>query len=267
LEEGAIDAARARLSEALEAHRRLADRWYEAERSGHLGYLELIAGRLDRAREHLEEAVRGHRAGGDERQAALFDAARAACAAELGLAEEVERELDALGATLASAGLAAIGAIFRAHVALVRERGSGEAAARARALVERAEGALGLEARLAARALASALARLAGATPRALAVARDGAWIARGSEKTSLDGAPRRILAALAAARELTPGRALDVDALFAAGWPSEGAPRDKRTNRVRVTLTRLRRAGLREVLIARSGGYLLDPSAPIRVL
>ena len=65
--------------------------------------------------------------------------------------------------------------------------------------------------------------------------------------------------------RLAAPGRALDVDALFAAGWPGEKAHPDSSTSRVYVAISTLRKAGLKDVLLRRDDGYLFDPDVALR--
>ena len=75
--------------------------------------------------------------------------------------------------------------------------------------------------------------------------------------------AQRRVLALLVEQRLARPGEGLAVDALFAAGWPGERAHPEHEANRVYNVIKRLRRAGLREVLVRRDDGYLIDPALP----
>lgn len=75
----------------------------------------------------------------------------------------------------------------------------------------------------------------------------------------------RRMVRALADAHQAGPDRALDVDALFDAGWPGERIAHESRRNRVHVNLAKLRTLGLRGLLVRGSGGYQLDPAVPVR--
>jgi tetratricopeptide (TPR) repeat protein len=258
LEEGATDAARERLRGAIEAHRQLVDRWLEAEFHGHLGCLELVAGRPDVAKPSLEEAIRLHGVTRDEKRIAFFEAVRAACVAELGGIEEAERALAEIRA------LDRTGPVMRAcaaHVELAKRTGEARRE-EARALAASLVATSVPEQRIVGRALESALARLRASPVAEIVVARDGAWLKSGDIESSFDGAAaRRLVAWLAQRRVSAPGVSLDVDALFAAGWPDERASAETRRNRVRVALTRLRRAGLRDLLVARKDGYHLDPA------
>ncbi len=79
-------------------------------------------------------------------------------------------------------------------------------------------------------------------------------------------GPLRRIVAALAEARDRPEDRALDVDELLERGWPGERVMPDAAKNRVYVAVATLRKLGLKDVLIRRDDGYLFDPEVPIRV-
>ena len=266
LEEGAHDAARERLAQAAQGHRQLADRWLEAEGVGHLGCVELVTERFEAAARCFAEAEHLHRETGDRQRAAFFAAARAPCLAELGHRHEAERALERAAEVLEPIGRAAVTSVCTAHVSLLRDPSSID---RAREVARAELEGRRPEARILARALSRAVERAEKSLLHSThwIVARDGAWHRREHAPVRIDSAPqRRLLAFLARARLESPGVALDVDRLFEAGWPGETADRERRTNRVRVMLTRLRAAGLREVLLARKDGYLLDPAMPLRL-
>ncbi len=101
----------------------------------------------------------------------------------------------------------------------------------------------------------------------ALAVEVSGRWFrAPGGEAVSLRRrtALRQILACLAASRERDPGTALPVATLVEAGWPSERVMAKAGVDRVYNAVATLRRLGLREHLLRRDEGYLLDPETPL---
>lgn len=77
-------------------------------------------------------------------------------------------------------------------------------------------------------------------------------------------GPMRRMLAALVDARQSRPGRTLDRDALFGAGWPDERVQIEAAATRVRVAVATLRKLGLRELLVTRDDGYLIDPEVEV---
>lgn len=74
----------------------------------------------------------------------------------------------------------------------------------------------------------------------------------------------RRILLALATARSEAPGAALSWEKLVSAGWPSEHPKVDAAKNRVYGAIAGLRSLGLRDLLLSRDEGYLLDPAVSI---
>ncbi len=92
------------------------------------------------------------------------------------------------------------------------------------------------------------------------------AWFAIGGVRVALSrrGPLRRMLGALVEARLTRPGEALDRDALSRAGWPNERILDQAAASRVRVGVATLRKLGLRELLVTRDDGYLIDPRAHI---
>jgi len=76
------------------------------------------------------------------------------------------------------------------------------------------------------------------------------------------DGVAARLFAALAQARLESPGRVVPVPELVRRGWPEVDVEAGR--NRLYVTLTRLRRAGL-SLIEHHDGGYRLDPTVPVR--
>ena len=80
-------------------------------------------------------------------------------------------------------------------------------------------------------------------------------------------GTLSRILRALAERHAASPGEALDVYELGEAGWPGQRIGTEAAVNRVRVALTTLRKLGLRELLVSRDDGYLLDPKARVAIV
>lgn len=72
-------------------------------------------------------------------------------------------------------------------------------------------------------------------------------------------GPLRRIVLALADQQRVQPGKALSVADMFAAGWPQQNVNPRAAAARVYTAMYTLRRMGLRNVLIRRDDGYLLD--------
>lgn len=109
-----------------------------------------------------------------------------------------------------------------------------------------------------------------GAGDEALVVARDGAWIvlpnARKRVELGRAAALRRLVHRLAVERLRYPGRPVSPRALVAAGWPDERILPAAAKNRLHVSVARLRRVGLGDLLLHREEGYLLDPAVPARL-
>jgi predicted ATPase len=118
------------------------------------------------------------------------------------------------------------------------------------------------EVRWALARLRANLAEANAATARTVAIGAEGRWFELpGGDRVDLSKrrALRLILAALA-----TADRALDLDELLAAGWPGENVVPEAGQARVYTAVATLRRMGLRELLLRRDDGYLLDPSIAI---
>lgn len=101
-----------------------------------------------------------------------------------------------------------------------------------------------------------------------LVVATDAAWFRiEGGEPVDLSRRDplRRVLARLVEAREVAPTRAVSSADLIAAGWPGERMSVSSARNRLRNAIATLRHMGLRDVLMTRSDGYLLDPDRALR--
>lgn len=101
-------------------------------------------------------------------------------------------------------------------------------------------------------------------------IARSGAWVrTSGAGQADLHGRPllQRLVAALVCAHQSGSTRAMDVDSLFAAGWPGDQTRGRARTNRVYVALTKLRKLGLANALLRTPGGYSLDPDAGVEIV
>ncbi|MEL6346647.1 MAG: tetratricopeptide repeat protein [Myxococcota bacterium] len=100
-------------------------------------------------------------------------------------------------------------------------------------------------------------------------ISQDGTWFqSPGSAPMSLTHRPThaRVLAALAHTRHMQPGASLNTAALARAGWPDERILPRAAANRVRVTISGLREAGLRPLIQRRRNGWVLDPDTPIAI-
>jgi hypothetical protein len=99
----------------------------------------------------------------------------------------------------------------------------------------------------------------------ALELGLDAAWVVLPSgERLSLSAKPamRRLLMALIEGHRI--GASLTTDELFEGGWPKESIRSDSARNRVRVALSRLRKAGFAELLERTPDGMRLRPSLEI---
>lgn len=274
-----------RASALLEAS---GDRRLFAINEGNRGLLAHESGRLVAAQEANARAAELLAMVGDVRSEGLCRARLGSVLAERGQLDAARRELARAEALLERAddrlGLDAL-ALHRALLALCEARRELDASGdrsrwsaeteRVRALLSRttadAEGARSLsdDVRIAATIVARALddnATVREHTPsatrprNALVVGPETMWF-RIDDHPVQDlrayGPLRRVLDALIDAR--SQGRPLSIEDVFSAGWPGEKAIASAASNRVHVTLSELRRRGLRPWLIQRDGRYALS--------
>jgi predicted ATPase len=104
------------------------------------------------------------------------------------------------------------------------------------------------------------------ATPPDLQVELDGRWFVRGADTVQLGRrrAARFVLAALVEARLQRPGAGVSADEVLAEGWPGERVLHDAGQLRVRNVVRELRALGLRDFLLTRDDGYLIDPAVAV---
>lgn len=122
--------------------------------------------------------------------------------------------------------------------------------------------------RVPARALLQRIERARGPTPRrTLTVGPECRWL-QVADGPDVDLRRRwriqRVLRRLLEAHQASPGAWLDVAAIFAAGWPGESARPASVTNRVYVTVSRLRKLGLGDLLESDSRGFRIRPDAEV---
>lgn len=104
-------------------------------------------------------------------------------------------------------------------------------------------------------------------SPRGVTVGPDAAWVAGSDgERHPLGRAQRRIVKALADLHRRDPAATLTMWDVLEAGWPGEQPVFEAGANRVYVTIARLRRMGLRDVLERFDDGYRLSPRAQVRL-
>src|SRR5262249_55671892 len=100
-----------------------------------------------------------------------------------------------------------------------------------------------------------------------LRVARDGRFFEAADSKhvdiTQRD-ALRRLVIALVEARLERAGEPVPIASLIGIGWPGEHVPYQAGWARLRAAIKMLRALGLRELIITRNGGYLLDETASV---
>ncbi len=275
-ERQSFDRARSLLEQALARLRDAGEMHYEAIYASVCGDLLFELGELDDARRWYAHGARFLGRFLTHRQTAILHAAAATLEARAGDdgaaqrhlsiaragAAQVENpvvhlvvELHGLGVEVARAGARERGALIERAVTRLEElRGSTPAAEVA---------AASLDVRFAMRMLARGL---EGAPSGAvtLRVARGGLWFAvADAERVDLGrrGALRRLLVALCERHATHPDVGAPVDTLVAIGWPGERVLVEAAATRVRVAIATLRRHGLRQVLLTRDDGYLIDPA------
>jgi len=226
--------------------------------NGNLGWLEIAAHRLDRAAAQFDQAV-------TQAHAVGFSFAEAQFSASLGAAEALRQRVDAaeaaferaerVAATCPSPTLRLSIDTLRGLLDLARRR-TAEAEQRL-AAAERSPRLDG-DGRLAVRVLRRALDTSPSTPPDEVRLLLDAEarLLLFGPVSISLARHPSlwRMVEALVSARERAA--ALDVDALFAAGWPGERIGRRAARNRVHVGLSTLRKLGLSGVLVNDDDGY-----------
>ncbi len=242
--------------------------------------------RLDDARDTFDRAVRVLHDVGDIVHEAYFLAQLAAVIATQGGVEEAvnlyaraEKRFEASGHTseMWKLGLR----LQRCHIDLARSRqaeseGVVELASKLRDEVREQIGSLPAESTDDVRIAARMLARALSAPPKhpepkpivgALTVSEDASsvWLPTTTRVSLEKRKPvRLLLLRLIVEHEKNPGHPLTVDDLLAAGWPGERVIRDAGASRVYVALGTLRKLGMRDVILSRDGGYLLDPAVKI---
>ncbi|MFT3771346.1 MAG: tetratricopeptide repeat protein [Minicystis sp.] len=285
-----IEQARGRLVEAerlyLEAVRMLrgvGDRRHECLALDGLGTLYEITDRPREARA-CYEAGRAHLAGTGSREEHAILGHLGRLSAREDQIEEARVHLEAAEKIEVPASARAAIEIYRAHLDLALARralagGDGDAAARhEESARRRAAGVRAGQHLTEARLPLEVLAReLAAFEQRRSAEARDAAalivhpfgdWIRLPSgERVDLERRPvlSRLLVALMAQRLAAPDAPVAAEALIAAAWPGERVIASAAAARLYVSVSTLRKIGLRDLLLKRRRGYLLDPAVPAR--
>ncbi|MBL8684560.1 MAG: tetratricopeptide repeat protein [Myxococcales bacterium] len=282
-EQGRLDEARETLQRALDGHMRYGERWYEAETRTYFGFLSLESGAATEADRWFREATAIHDETNDVASKSMADVGRVLALHELGeraaaraLLEEIEARVTMIDR---SAVVETIDLARRADgVSVARQLAASgsnhEAESKAGELRDGLRGVLAerpeAELRIVLRSLLAIVERLLARWQegvrgaRAFEVAFDGSWVRVDGVTIELTRASeRKMVLALARAN----GAPLSLEALFDAGWKGERAAPEAKTNRVRVALTGLRRAGLRSVIERTAEGYRLSPDCAIKLL
>jgi predicted ATPase/Tfp pilus assembly protein PilF len=259
-EQGDLDAARALVDRALEVQRAVGDRRYSSYLLGCRAQIDHEAGREADAERDYRDAIAQCRDVKNTRIEGLFIACLGAllantkrkreAVASFARAEELLRSVDD-HVRLAAA---------RVHAGQVLD----EAGIRERLEEGREHAGHSDDVRFAIRLLE----RRVAAAGDALFVARDGSSFRAPSGALvdlSKKVSAKRILAALADARESSSGASLTTSALFEAGWPGERAKESSAHNRVYVALASLRTVGMRGLIESNDQGYRLDPRVPLK--
>ncbi len=276
------------LQQALARFREANEEQYTAIYSSIYGDLLFEWGKLDEARAAYTAAARFlDRWSASRGSVQLYAAwgALEACAGNTTLAATYFERARAAAAHTESPTVRVIFEAHHAHLELLRARDSGDAELFATSLArwrkrvhELAHGAKGspgrqtvktsVDARFAVRMLErSIIANDNAVVAPLLTTADDGTWFELGGgARVDLRrrGSLRKILRALARHHGQAPDTALDRDALLAQGWPGEKLHPDAASKRLRVAIATLRRLGLRDVLLTRDDGYLIDPAVAV---
>ncbi len=274
-EQGALDAALERRREAVRTLAAAGDRRLAAVFQGYVG--EVLHERGDLAGADLAYGVAVDVLDrlGDRRYVALFLGGRAAAAVERGASSSSVGDWERAEALVAALDDELLGVALTTHRGQLALRRGDAASVRDAVRAARRVAASSDAVRFALRRLEAAMARagLAGTGPEAkgdpLRVARDGrGFQAPGGDPVDLTRrrALRLILAKLGQQREQHVGESLSLDELLQAGWPGERVRPEAGANRVYVALATLRRMGLRQVLLSRDDGYLLDPTVSLEL-
>ncbi len=272
-EQGRHSHARKHYGRALVLLDEAADSRFQAIALGNLGLLEHEAGNLEAARERHELALALLLEVGDARSEAWCRARLGAVLARLGELDAAEAQLD--DAERLVVGRDALGLrlvrLFRCFLELAA--GDEEAAlGRLEAAQSRGDDRGGdapslVEVNDDARMVVRMLVKSLPAEPRAsLEVGPEASWFRPpGGAVQSLErfAAARNILDRLIAARRLGEPP-VSADALFEAGWPGVKITPQSAANRLYVQLAKLRKMGLKAVLLRTEEGYYLDPDTPV---
>lgn len=264
LEEGQLEEAAQLHQQAIERLKKVGDIRLEKIFTGYLGLGRHLQGNVASAWMQYQDAMLPLRQAGDLRHEAIFQGYLGVAEVALGRQEGARRALERAGELLAQLGdqlLQTAHALHRAHLEPPPQEELGRLLGRARRDAQRSD-----EVR---HALELWQRRSQEQSQPVLRVSQDARsfWLPDG-EEVSLGRrrAPRLLLQRLCQQRLQEPGEGLSVYDLMEAGWPGEELHPESGTNRVYVALNTLRKMGLRQLLLHRDDGYLLDPEVALEV-
>jgi predicted ATPase len=245
----------------------LGDRRLEAVYRGYLGVVAMQRGRLDEAEAPMRAATGVLAEVGDPRYEATISAALAGLRALRGDLDGAERELADCERRLQASDAARFAPVIDVYRGVVDAlRGDLVSARRrgedlARLPIE--------DARLALPLLRRVLRETEDRGRTWTFAARGASFRAPSGGAVELASrAPlARIVDALVRHRLERPGELLAKEPLIRAAWPDEARlPMGPGANRLKVAVSTLRRMGLEPIIVSKRGGYMLDPSVPLRV-
>jgi predicted ATPase len=297
IELGRLDEAEACVDEAIALSRPFAHRRWLTVLAGLRGTIAFERGDFARACAFYEEALASAREWGADLLEPFYRALHGAALADSGDVARATADLDHADAQLPRFAndpfLAMTTNLCRGHLDLAEAR---EAAARgdtdaslahrlrAEQRIERLAGSTrvfedlvpmrrrlerALDRMSATDSLGLVARRVQQDQDNALVVAADGAWFrAPGGKRVDIARRPNlnRVLVSLTMRRVAASGQALSLEDIMRAGWPGDKARHSSAVNRARVTLARLRKLGLGDLLVTTKDGYLLDPNVPILI-
>jgi hypothetical protein len=258
-----LDAAKSSLDTAHALSEAAGDPRGQADATAGLGILALLTGDPENARALLAEALATHVVTRDAPREAAVRGMMALLPEQLGERVDVAR-LTSEALELRRTGQRWREALVLARLGLAaRARGESDTE-RTHLLEARAAAALSS---MSASKLVATMVDARGAPASALVVGFEGRSLRLASGEShdlARHGPLRRMLWALAVAKNSRPGVAISTIELVEVGWPGEKMKHEAATLRVYTTIRRLRALGLADALVTRDDGYLLDPETNV---
>lgn len=273
---GALDEAQALLERAVARLAEVGETQYESIYAGVLGDLFFERGSPEEARAWYARGAGFLGRVLTQRQTGILHASAAALEASSGDVGAAREHLLTARACAARIENPVVRASVDLHAASVELAAVGTPEAHRRASdVVASFGAFGprkdefetsLDVRFAARMLTRALEGEVGSARTLGVLETERVLVSPSGERLVLGrrGALWRIALALVTRHERGEVAGLDVLGVFEVGWPGERATVDAARTRVRVAVATLRKAGLRDTIVTRDDGYLLDPQVVI---